>query len=207
MLASQYENINSGDYEAAYVLFDDESRESISLGQYRAYFTSAAHYEITSYAFPSVQTQGAEASVVADLSVSSSDGNESYEVTQELVREDGTWRVVMRDEQVASFADAGGSSSSASASATVEPKASSGDYDRTVTVSRVVDGDTIEISPAVDDIIDVRLIGMDTPETVDPSEEVEPYGPEASTFATEELPSYHRSLTLVRSSSSRFLHH
>ena len=33
-----------------------------------------------------------------------------------------------------------------------------------VTVSRAVDGDTVEVSPAVDGITDVRLIGVDTPE-------------------------------------------
>jgi len=60
-------------------------------------------------------------------------------------------------------------------------------YGPTVTVSRVVDGDTIEISPAIRGVEDVRLIGIDTPETVDPSEEVEPYGPQASAFATREL--------------------
>jgi micrococcal nuclease len=56
-----------------------------------------------------------------------------------------------------------------------------------VTVNRVVDGDTIEISPAVGGASEVRLIGVDTPVTKDPSEEVEPYGPEASEFATSEL--------------------
>lgn len=34
-----------------------------------------------------------------------------------------------------------------------------------VTMIRAVDGDTVEISPAIDGIEDVRLIGMDTPET------------------------------------------
>ena len=190
VLASQYRHINSGDYGAAYDLFDERSRGLVSLKQYKAYFASTAPYEITGYSFPSVRAQGDEASVVADLAVSSAEGEESYEVTQELVREDGGWRVVMRDEQVASFAASGasgGSSSSASASATAEPEAPGGDYDRTVTVSRVVDGDTVEISPAVDGVTDVRLIGIDTPETVDPGEEVEPYGPESSDFATEEL--------------------
>lgn len=57
----------------------------------------------------------------------------------------------------------------------------------TVLVRGVVDGDTIEISPAVNGLKDVRLIGVDTPETVDPSEGVEPYGPQASDFATREL--------------------
>ncbi|MDQ3316915.1 MAG: thermonuclease family protein [Actinomycetota bacterium] len=186
VLASQYRHINSGDYGAAYDLFDDGSRELVPLERYEAYFQSEAPYEITSYSFPSAQVRGDTASVVADLSVSSSDGEEGYQVTQELVREDGSWRVVMRDEQVASFA-ASDSGSSASASATAEPQGSGGDYDETVTVSRVVDGDTIEISPAVGGVTDVRLIGVDTPETVDPGEEVEPYGPESSDFATGEL--------------------
>ena len=48
-----------------------------------------------------------------------------------------------------------------------------------VTVSRVVDGDTVEVSPSVGGIEDVRLIGMDTPETYGGEE---PYGPVASAF-------------------------
>ena len=36
-------------------------------------------------------------------------------------------------------------------------------YDATVTVTRVVDGDTVEISPAVEGVSEVRLIGVDTP--------------------------------------------
>ena len=38
---------------------------------------------------------------------------------------------------------------------------------RTVTVRRVVAGDTVEVSPAVEGTADVRLLGVDTPETVD----------------------------------------
>ena len=68
-----------------------------------------------------------------------------------------------------------------------KPRPDRSPYDATVTVSRVVDGDTIEVSPGIDGVQDVRLIGIDTPETVDPGEEVEPYGPEASSFATAEL--------------------
>jgi endonuclease YncB( thermonuclease family) len=55
------------------------------------------------------------------------------------------------------------------------------------TVTRVVDGDTIEVSPAVEGTADVRLIGVDTPETVDPNEPVQPCGPEASAFTTQQL--------------------
>ena len=57
----------------------------------------------------------------------------------------------------------------------------------TVTVSNVIDGDTIKVSPAANGLNDVRLIGVDTPETVDPSEGVEPYGPQASAFTNREL--------------------
>src|SRR5918992_2910855 len=56
-----------------------------------------------------------------------------------------------------------------------------------VSVTRVVDGDTIEVSPEVEGTEDVRLIGVDTPETVDPNEPVEPCGPEASAFTTQQL--------------------
>ena len=55
-------------------------------------------------------------------------------------------------------------------------------YDTTVRVTRVVDGDTVEISPAIDGIEDVRLIGVDTPETRDPDCGVQPYGDVASAF-------------------------
>jgi micrococcal nuclease len=58
------------------------------------------------------------------------------------------------------------------------------DYDATATVTRVVDGDTVEISPSVEGLSTVRLIGVDTPETHGATQ---PYGPEASAFAEQEL--------------------
>ncbi len=51
-----------------------------------------------------------------------------------------------------------------------------------VTVERVVDGDTFELAGPVKRTTTVRLIGVDTPETVDPMEDPEPFGKEASTF-------------------------
>lgn len=60
-----------------------------------------------------------------------------------------------------------------------------------VTVSRVVDGDTIEVSPAVDGIQDVRLIGMDTPETYGGTE---PLGDQASSYTTGALTGRHVAL-------------
>ena len=49
------------------------------------------------------------------------------------------------------------------------------------TVTRVVDGDTLEVSIA-GRIEKVRLIGVDTPETVHPQKPVEYFGKEASAF-------------------------
>jgi hypothetical protein len=107
VLASQYELVNAGDYGAAYALFDSGSQQLVSQEQYAAYFESLAPYEITSYSFSSAQVQGETASVVVNLTVSSSAGVEQYPVSQQMVLEDGSWRAVMRPEQVASFTAAG----------------------------------------------------------------------------------------------------
>lgn len=49
-------------------------------------------------------------------------------------------------------------------------------------VTRVVDGDTVEARIG-GEVEDVRLIGVDTPETVKPGEPVQCFGPQASRFA------------------------
>jgi micrococcal nuclease len=54
-------------------------------------------------------------------------------------------------------------------------------------VERVVDGDTIVVHIAGRDER-VRLIGVDTPESVDPRKPVQCYGKEASAFTTQLLP-------------------
>lgn len=58
------------------------------------------------------------------------------------------------------------------------------DHNATLTVTRVVDGDTIDISPSVNGHSRVRHIGMDIPEV---HFGTQPYGPEASAFAKREL--------------------
>jgi len=57
-----------------------------------------------------------------------------------------------------------------------QQETSSADEDESVLVTRVVDGDTIEIEGGQK----VRYIGIDTPETVDPRKPVECFGKEAS---------------------------
>jgi len=51
-----------------------------------------------------------------------------------------------------------------------------------VAVMRVVDGDTIDIAQG-EQVVRVRLIGINTPETVDPRRPVECFGKEASLHA------------------------
>lgn len=53
-------------------------------------------------------------------------------------------------------------------------------------VARVVDGDTIQVTRN-GQRTRVRLLGIDTPETVHPTEPVQCFGPEASAFALEQL--------------------
>jgi micrococcal nuclease len=67
------------------------------------------------------------------------------------------------------------------------------DYDAKVTVTRLIDGDTIDISPSVEGRSRVRLIGMDTPEV---HFGTQPYGSEASAFAKRELSGEEVSLEL-----------
>lgn len=62
------------------------------------------------------------------------------------------------------------------------------------TVVRVVDGDTVIVASG-SQVEDVRLLGMDTPETVDPRKPVGCYGPQASAFTKHLLTG--RRVTLV----------
>jgi micrococcal nuclease len=60
------------------------------------------------------------------------------------------------------------------------PSTDEGPAGAIVRVLRVVDGDTLEV--ALDGREDVRLIGVDTPETVKPGTPVQCFGPRASRF-------------------------
>ncbi|MEX0675619.1 MAG: thermonuclease family protein [Pirellulales bacterium] len=67
-------------------------------------------------------------------------------------------------------------------------------------VVRVVDGDTIVIAP--DGV--VRLIGVDTPETVKPDHAIERFGPEATLFTQQFLSGGTARLTFDRERLDRF---
>ncbi len=69
------------------------------------------------------------------------------------------------------------------------------------TVTEVVDGDTVVVALDRGRTETVRLLGIDTPETVDPDEPVECYGPEASAFTHARLDG--RDVTLETDSEER----
>ncbi|PHK49172.1 thermonuclease NucI [Staphylococcus edaphicus] len=56
-----------------------------------------------------------------------------------------------------------------------------------VHVTRVVDGDTLVAQNGRNEQLKVRLIGVDTPETVKPNTPVQPYGKEASDYTKAQL--------------------
>lgn len=63
-------------------------------------------------------------------------------------------------------------------------------------VERVIDGDTIEVRLGTGgESIRVRVLGIDTPETVDPDTDVQCWGPEASVWAHQQLD--HTAVTLI----------
>jgi micrococcal nuclease len=68
----------------------------------------------------------------------------------------------------------------------LEPLVTTDNSDFVWMVTKVVDGDTIWIE-GEGERLKVRLIGVDTPETVHPTKEVECYGPESSDFAKDTL--------------------
>ncbi len=103
VLTLQYEYINRGDYEKAYSLFAEQSRQEVSLEQYSSFFEANAPYSVTDYSFSSSQTQGDSATVDATFTANSGAGSEQLQRTQRFVRENGKWQIVMRPEQIAVF--------------------------------------------------------------------------------------------------------
>ncbi|TLS54200.1 nuclease [Paenibacillus antri] len=71
-------------------------------------------------------------------------------------------------------------------------------------VTRVVDGDTFKIDVGAKRDDTVRMLGIDTPETVKPDSPVEPYGKEASEYAKKLLTGANACLELDAAERDRF---
>lgn len=93
----------------------------------------------------------------------------------------GTSPGVVKGEQGTGSGQAAASGQSAASSLAPMGETVSG-----LVVDRVVDGDTVKVE-LDGDYVSVRLIGMNTPETVKPDSPVECFGPESSDFAKESL--------------------
>lgn len=88
-----------------------------------------------------------------------------------------------------------------------------------VTVTKVVDGDTITATDGRGNVLKVRVLGVDSPETKDPRKPVGCWGPEASAFAKttllgqkvtlvedatqDSIDRYHRALRYIRLADGR----
>jgi micrococcal nuclease len=70
-------------------------------------------------------------------------------------------------------------------------------------VERVIDGDTIVVAPRTT----IRLIGVDTPETVKPEHPIEPLGPEATRFTSQFLAGGTARLSFDRERVDRYGRH
>ena len=83
------------------------------------------------------------------------------------------------------------------------PQQSLAERGTVVTVTRAVDGDTVEVSPAVNGIEDVRLIGVDTPE-VSSDCGTQPLADEATVFTRSQLAGQKVALELGSESTDRY---
>jgi|SRR5699024_5196084 len=69
-----------------------------------------------------------------------------------------------------------------------EVESSQGNSKEEVVIDRVVDGDTVKVEMADGQKETVRLLLIDTPESVHPNKPEQPYGEESSEYAKEKLP-------------------
>ncbi len=105
VLYLQYRHINQGDYDDAYALFADRSQQSVSLEQYEAFFEERPGYAVDPYEITHVDVRSDDTATVEVVFTADSVVAEpqKFVVDQQIVREDGQWRVVMRDAQIGIF--------------------------------------------------------------------------------------------------------
>jgi hypothetical protein len=102
IMALGYTYINMGAWGEFYALLADESKQLVPEKQFVAFFESAEPTGVEGFSFPSVDVQGDRATVRTDFGTST-DGEESEQLTQELVLQEDGWRIVASDEQVEAF--------------------------------------------------------------------------------------------------------
>jgi hypothetical protein len=118
ILALQYEYANMTAWKQAYELFAQESQARVSEQEYADFWKSRPPEAITEYSFPSVVVQGDHATIERVYTDATAKKSVQSKATQEAVREDDGWRIVMRDSQVKAFISEGAHSASASSEST-----------------------------------------------------------------------------------------
>ncbi|MFZ4515288.1 MAG: thermonuclease family protein [Acidimicrobiia bacterium] len=109
---------------------------------------------------------------------------------ESLIRMAGTWllgAMLLAGCSGASATRSATTASDSAASASTATATTAAKPAEAATVTRVVDGDTIKVRIGSTDAT-VRLIGIDTPETVDPRRPVQCFGKEASAHTSALLP-------------------
>jgi hypothetical protein len=107
ILALQYEYLNCGYFSLAYDLFASESKAQFSEEQYVTAMSTGTseewkRYPVSDFAFPRVTVEGDHAEVERIITTYDNKNYASSQErrTQELIKEDGQWRIVARPEQV-----------------------------------------------------------------------------------------------------------
>lgn len=110
ILALQWEYTNMTAWEQAYELFAEETKNRVTLEQYKSGQESGPTDVVADYSFPSVSVEGDRATIEWVMTVNYPDDyNESQEqATQEAVLEDEGWRILMRDDQYEYYLGEGG---------------------------------------------------------------------------------------------------
>ncbi len=109
VLALYYRYLNEQAWEEAYGLLSSQSQQRVSPEQFVAKWqeTSAVDYSIEEYSISPVEVQDDLATLQVELTVAAAGltvpGQSS---TRQMVREDGGWRLVLSDEEVASYTGA-----------------------------------------------------------------------------------------------------
>ncbi len=104
-LALYYDYQNVYAWAEAYELLSSQSKERVTSEQYVEFWTAAPDFTVN-YSFADIQIQGDGAAVVVDGAISMEGEEEPSQTVQAMLLEDGAWRVVLSEGQIAAFTGA-----------------------------------------------------------------------------------------------------
>jgi micrococcal nuclease len=179
-IRGHYEAIGDGNFEQAYSYFGPTFRNAT---EEEVWIEEEKSFDITSSTVHSVEVEEVSeptATATVDVSFEDNTGIPRFLITWNLLKESGEWKL---DNQASAETLTNPEPAPKPEPTLDDTQDSSG---KEVTVVEVVDGDTVEISPVVDGISSVRLIGVDTPETSSECGK-QPYANQATLFTESKL--------------------